>query len=150
VPARLRFAREPEDMVVTEMTRVAGAYDQTLTLLLMPPAEKSWRRPADEEGREPGRRLGLTLSLQRGSLRRLRWRRAVDGAQLLDTGVARWAGLLGSARKRHSPLASQCQQHTCSRHRVPRPRRPARAAEWARLKVGDCVLDGRGSAQSLR
>jgi hypothetical protein len=48
-------------MVVTEMTRVAGAYDQTLTLLLMPPAEKSWRQPADEEGREPGRRLGLTL-----------------------------------------------------------------------------------------
>jgi hypothetical protein len=58
VPARLWFAREPEDMVVTEMTRVAGAYDQTLTLLLMPPAERVWREPADDDGEgwEPGQR----------------------------------------------------------------------------------------------
>jgi hypothetical protein len=34
-------------MTVTEMTRVAGQYDYTLTLLLMPDAE--WHRPWHEE-----------------------------------------------------------------------------------------------------
>jgi hypothetical protein len=63
VPARLWFAREPEDMVLTEMTRVAGSYDQTLTLLLMPPAERVWRERGndDEEGSGCGRRLGAPL-----------------------------------------------------------------------------------------
>jgi hypothetical protein len=60
VSARRWFAREPEGMVLTEMDRVAGAYDQTLTLLVMPPAERVRREPADddEEGWEPGRQLG--------------------------------------------------------------------------------------------
>lgn len=45
------FPREPASMPVTEMTRVAGQYDYTLTLLLMPDAE--WQRPRhDEEAEE--------------------------------------------------------------------------------------------------
>lgn len=46
------FPREPTSMHVTEMTRVAGQYDYTLTLLLMPDAE--WQRPRhdDEEAEE--------------------------------------------------------------------------------------------------
>lgn len=46
------FPREPTSMPVTEMTRVAGLYDYTLTLLLMPDAE--WQRPRhdDEEAEE--------------------------------------------------------------------------------------------------
>jgi hypothetical protein len=41
------------------MTKVAGSYDQTLTLLWLPKAERVWREPADEEdGWEPGRRKG--------------------------------------------------------------------------------------------
>ncbi len=46
------FPREPGSMPVTEMTRVAGQYDYTLTLLLMPDAE--WQRPRhdDEEAEE--------------------------------------------------------------------------------------------------
>lgn len=46
------FPREPTSMPVTEMTRVAGQYDYTLTLLLMPDAE--WQRPRhdDEEAEE--------------------------------------------------------------------------------------------------
>jgi hypothetical protein len=59
VPARVWFEREPEDMVLTEMTRVAGSYDQTLTLLHLPAAERVWREPADDhDGWEPGRRMG--------------------------------------------------------------------------------------------
>jgi hypothetical protein len=54
--------RELEDMVLTEMPKVAGSYDQTLTLLLMPPAERVWREPEDEEeGWEPGRWMGAPL-----------------------------------------------------------------------------------------
>jgi Zn-dependent peptidase ImmA (M78 family) len=45
--AQAWFYREPPSMTVTEMTRVAGQYDYTLTLLLMPDAE--WHRPWHEE-----------------------------------------------------------------------------------------------------
>jgi Zn-dependent peptidase ImmA (M78 family) len=46
------FSREPSSMQITEMTRAAGQYDYTLTLLLMPDAE--WQRPQhdDKEGEE--------------------------------------------------------------------------------------------------
>ena len=46
------FSREPSSMPITEMTRAAGQYDYTLTLLLMPDAE--WQRPQhdDEEAEE--------------------------------------------------------------------------------------------------
>ena len=46
------FSREPSSMPITEMTRAAGQYDYTLTLLLMPDAE--WQRPQhdDEEAGE--------------------------------------------------------------------------------------------------
>ena len=43
------FAREPAEMPITEMTKVAGSYDYTLTLLVMPDAEYRWRRDQDEE-----------------------------------------------------------------------------------------------------
>lgn len=39
VPARLWFEHEAEDMDLTENTRVAESYDQTLTLLYLPAAE---------------------------------------------------------------------------------------------------------------
>ena len=50
--AQTWFPREPVSMQLTEMTRVAGQYDYTLTLLLMPDAE--WQRPQhdDEEAEE--------------------------------------------------------------------------------------------------
>lgn len=50
--ADIWFSREPATMPLTEMTRVAGQYDYTLTLLLMPDAE--WQRPQhdDEEAEE--------------------------------------------------------------------------------------------------
>jgi hypothetical protein len=50
--AQVWFYREPQSMPITEMTRVAGQYDYTLTLLLMPDAE--WQRPwhGDEESEE--------------------------------------------------------------------------------------------------
>ena len=50
--AQTWFPREPASMPLTEMTRVAGQYDYTLTLLLMPDAE--WQRPQhdDEESEE--------------------------------------------------------------------------------------------------
>lgn len=50
--AQVWFYREPQSMPITEMTRVAGQYDYTLTLLLMPDAE--WQRPwhGDEEPEE--------------------------------------------------------------------------------------------------
>lgn len=47
--ARSWFAREPAEMPVREMTKVAGNYDYTLTLLVMPEAEHRWRRNEDEE-----------------------------------------------------------------------------------------------------
>lgn len=46
------FAREPASMPVTEMTRVAGQYDYTLTLLLLPEAEWQGARHDDEEPEE--------------------------------------------------------------------------------------------------
>ncbi len=45
--ARLWFPREPSTMPLTEMTRGAGKYDYTLTLLLMPDAE--WQKPQHDE-----------------------------------------------------------------------------------------------------
>lgn len=46
------FPHEPASMPVTEMTRVAGQYDYTLTLLSLPDAE--WQRPRhdDEDAEE--------------------------------------------------------------------------------------------------
>ncbi len=41
--AKQWFPREPASMPITEMIRLAGQYDYTLTLLLMPDAE--WQRP---------------------------------------------------------------------------------------------------------
>ena len=59
VPAQVWFQREPESMLLTEMTKVAGGYDQTLTLLHLPAAKRVWREPGDEDdGWEPGRRMG--------------------------------------------------------------------------------------------
>ncbi len=46
------FAREPASMPVTEMIRVAGQYDYTLTLLLLPEAEWQGARHDDEEPEE--------------------------------------------------------------------------------------------------
>ena len=46
------FFREPATMPVTEMTRVAGQYDYTLTLLLMPDAEWQGARHDDDEQEE--------------------------------------------------------------------------------------------------
>ena len=52
------FSREPASMPVTEMTRVAGQYDYTLTLLLLPDAE--WRGARhDDDG---SRRKTLTTA----------------------------------------------------------------------------------------
>ena len=50
--AQIWFPHEPASMSLTEMTRIAGQYDYTLTLLLMPDAE--WQRPQhdDEEADE--------------------------------------------------------------------------------------------------
>ena len=47
--AQVWFARESAEMPITEMTKVAGNYGYTLTLLVMPEAEKRWRRDQDEE-----------------------------------------------------------------------------------------------------
>ena len=46
--AQTWFPREPSSMTLSEMTMVAGQYDYTLTLLLMPEAE--WQRPEHEDG----------------------------------------------------------------------------------------------------
>lgn len=48
VPARIWFSKEPDDMDVTEMTMVSDQYDYTLTLLLLPEAERRWT-PEEEE-----------------------------------------------------------------------------------------------------
>jgi hypothetical protein len=45
--AQAWFPREPALMSLTEMTMVAGQYDYTLTLLLMPDAE--WQSPRYDE-----------------------------------------------------------------------------------------------------
>lgn len=48
--AQVWFPREPAEIPITEMTKVAGNYNYTLTLLVMPEAERRWyRRDADEE-----------------------------------------------------------------------------------------------------
>ena len=46
------FAKEPASMPITEMTRVAGQYDYTLTLLLLPDSERRGARHDDEEPEE--------------------------------------------------------------------------------------------------
>ena len=46
------FAKEPASMPITEMTRVAGQYDYTLTLLLLPDSERRGSRHDDEEPEE--------------------------------------------------------------------------------------------------
>lgn len=46
------FPREPASMPITEMTRVAGQYDYTLTLLLLTEAEWQGARHDDEEPEE--------------------------------------------------------------------------------------------------
>jgi hypothetical protein len=59
ISARAWFDREPDTTVLTEMTRSAGSYGQTLTLLHLPAAERVWRDSEDEDdGWEPGRRKG--------------------------------------------------------------------------------------------
>jgi len=50
--AQLWFPREPEIMQLNEMIRVAGQYDYTLTLLLLPEAECQGARHDDEEPEE--------------------------------------------------------------------------------------------------
>ena len=50
--AQLWFSREPESMQVNEMIRVAGQYDYTLTLLLLPEAEWQGAHHDDEEPEE--------------------------------------------------------------------------------------------------
>lgn len=47
--AKRWFPREPDSMPLTEMIRVAGQYDYTLTLLLLPEAEWQGARHDDEE-----------------------------------------------------------------------------------------------------
>lgn len=42
--AQVWFPREPAAMPITEMTKVAGNYGYTLTLLVMPAAERRWRQ----------------------------------------------------------------------------------------------------------
>ena len=46
------FAKEPASMPITEMTRVAGQYDYTLTLLLLPDSERRGAHHHDEEPEE--------------------------------------------------------------------------------------------------
>jgi hypothetical protein len=48
IRANVWFPREPSYVELTEMTKVAGNYDYTLSLLLMPEAE--WRQPQHDDG----------------------------------------------------------------------------------------------------
>jgi len=48
IRAQVWFPREPSHVDLTEMTKVAGNYDYTLSLLLMPEAE--WRQPQHDDG----------------------------------------------------------------------------------------------------
>ena len=48
IRAQVWFPREPPHVDLTEMTKVAGNYDYTLSLLLMPEAE--WRQPQHDDG----------------------------------------------------------------------------------------------------
>ena len=50
--AQTWFAREPASMPITEMTRIAGQYDYTLTLLVLHEAEWQGARHDDEEPEE--------------------------------------------------------------------------------------------------
>jgi hypothetical protein len=50
--AQIWFPREPASMALTEMTHIAGQYDYTLTLLLMPDAELQRPQHDDEEADE--------------------------------------------------------------------------------------------------
>lgn len=50
--ARSWFAREPASMPITEMSRIAGQYDYTLTLLVLPEAERLGAHHDDEEPEE--------------------------------------------------------------------------------------------------
>jgi hypothetical protein len=52
LPALHWFPREPASMPLTEMTVVAGNYDYTLTLLVMPETEWQGARHDNEESRE--------------------------------------------------------------------------------------------------
>ena len=47
IKAQVWFPREPAYVELSEMTKVAGNYDYTLTLLLMPDAE--WRQPQHDD-----------------------------------------------------------------------------------------------------
>lgn len=47
--AQAWFARESAEMPITEMTKVAGNYGYTLTLLVMPEAERRWPRQDEDE-----------------------------------------------------------------------------------------------------
>jgi Zn-dependent peptidase ImmA (M78 family) len=48
IQAKVWFSREPAYVELTEMSKIAGNYDYTLSLLLMPEAE--WRQPQHDDG----------------------------------------------------------------------------------------------------
>jgi Zn-dependent peptidase ImmA (M78 family) len=50
--AQCWFAREPASMQITEMTRIVGQYDYTLTLLVLPEVERQGARHDDEDTEE--------------------------------------------------------------------------------------------------
>lgn len=51
--AQVWFAREPAEMPITEMTKVAGNYGYKLTLLVMPEADRRWRWRRRDQDEEP-------------------------------------------------------------------------------------------------